>query len=217
MGVHFPILLKIKDRLCMVVGGGEVALRKVKTLLERGAAVRVISPELDPELGELVSRELIEWEARTYQQGDLEGAFLCVAAADDAEVNAEVRHEAWSRRALVNVVDDPEGSDYQTPSFFEDGPLLIAVSTSGASPAVARTLRRMIQTWLGDSFGPALEIINRFREEVVKKEIRGPRDRVRFWETAVTPELLDRARQGDLSGVKRMLEHALAQFESRGE
>ena len=215
MGEHFPVLLKIKDRPCVVVGGGEVALRKVVTLLGRGAAVKVISPELRPELGELVEKDEIEWEPREYMPGDLEQAFLCVAAADDPGVNAEVKREARERRALVNVVDDPDGSDYQVPSFFEDGPLLIAVSTSGASPAVSRTLRRMIQAWLGDKLSDAVEIVNVFREEVVKKEISDSKDRVRFWEEALTPELLDQAREGDLDAVRKMLDEALSGFKKK--
>ena len=138
-----------------------------------------------------------------------------MAAADDPGVNAEVKREARERRALVNVVDDPEGSDYQVPSFYEDGPLLIAVSTSGASPAVARTLRRMIQAWLGDKLSDAVEIVNVFREEVVKKEISDAKDRVRFWEIAVTPELLDKAREGDLDAVSKMLDEALSGFKKK--
>ncbi|HUT51927.1 MAG TPA: bifunctional precorrin-2 dehydrogenase/sirohydrochlorin ferrochelatase [bacterium] len=207
----FPVLLNVKDRLCVVVGGGEVALRKVMTLLERGAIVKVVSPELRPEFRELVEQSLIEWESRAYRQGDLEGAFLGVAAADDAEVNAQVRHEGWTRHVLVNVVDDPAGSDYQVPSFFEDGDLLVAVSTSGASPAVARTLRRMVQGYLGGSFGEALKLISDFRERV-KGEVADGKDRVRFWEQAVTPELLEKVRKGALGEVRAMLEQALVKF-----
>lgn len=204
----FPVLLNLKDRLCVVVGGGDVALRKVLTLLSRGAIVRVISPELRSEFRELIEQNVIEWESREYRQGDLSGAFLCVAASDDKTVNAEVRHEGWTRHALVNVADDPEGSDYQVPSFFEDGPLLVSVSTSGASPAVARALRRMIQGYLGDFFGKALDLIAGFRERV-KGEIHESKDRVRFWEEAMTPELLEKVRQGELDKVKEMLEDAL--------
>jgi siroheme synthase-like protein len=207
----FPALLNVKGRLCVVVGGGEVALRKVTTLLERGAIVKVVSPELKDELGAMVGRDQIEWESHEYRQGDLEGAFLAVAAADDAEVNAQVRHEGWTRHVLVNVADDPAGSDFQVPSFFEDGDLLVAVSTSGASPAVARTLRRMVEDYLGGHFGEALKLIADFRGRV-KAEVADGNDRVRFWERAVTPELLEKARQGALGEVRKMLEQALAKF-----
>lgn len=211
MAGYFPVLLKVEGRLCVVVGGGAVALRKAGKLAERGARVRVVSPTLNEELKALVDKGLCEWEARSYRQGDLAGAFLAVAAADDAEVNAAVREEAKAAGALVNVADDPEGSDYQVPSFFEDGPLLVAVSTRGLSPAVSRTLRRLIQTWLGPSCGMALKIIGEFRDRV-KQEIPDAKSRVKFWETAITPEVMEKVRAGDLEALQRALADALASF-----
>ena len=211
----FPVLLKVKGRLCVVVGGGDVALRKVSSLLDRGAKVRVISPEAVPGIKDFYTSGEIEFEAREYRKGDLEGAFLCVAAADAPGVNASVKDEANSRGVLANLADDPEGSDFQVPSFFEDGALLLAVSTQGLSPATARTLRRMIQSYLGDSFGEALSIINDFRERV-KAEVEDTKARVKFWEDAITPEMLDKVRTGDLSGIKVMLEESLTLFKSSG-
>ncbi len=210
---QFPVLLNVKDRLCLVIGGGEVALRKVKTLVELGALVRVISPEAHEGIKKLVESGTIEWDQKKYQQGDLEGAFLCVAATHDPEINAEVRHEANVRRVLTNVADDPEGSDYQVPSFFQDGPLVIAVSTGGASPAVARTLRRMIQSYLGSSFGQGIEMISGFRERV-KAQVSDAGARVKFWEQGVTPELLEKLRQGDLEDARKALEKALSRIKS---
>jgi precorrin-2 dehydrogenase/sirohydrochlorin ferrochelatase len=212
MGEHLPVLLNVRKKLCVVIGGGEVALRKVRTLLDLGAHVRVVSPLLDKALGELVEKDAIEWEPREYQPGDLEGAFLVVAASSDPEVNSEVRHEAWTRRALVNVVDDPDGSDYQVPSFFEQGPLLVAISTSGGSPAVARTLRRMIQGYLGESFGEAIKIVNDFREGTVKTRIADAKSRVEFWERAIDSEVLEKIRKGDLKDLQKSLEQALDSF-----
>ena len=211
MTVDFPMILKVAGRGCVVVGGGEVALRKATALVECGARVRVISPELGPELAALAARGAIEWEARGYRPGDLAGAFLCVAAADDAEVNAAVKQEARECGVLANLADDPDGSDYQVPSFFADGDLLIAVSTGGASPAVARTLRRMIQSYLGPSFGDALKIISDFRDRV-KQEIADPKRRGRFWEEAITAEALEKVRAGDLAGLRQILEESLARF-----
>jgi precorrin-2 dehydrogenase/sirohydrochlorin ferrochelatase len=208
----FPVLLNVRGRLCVVIGGGDVAGRKINTLLERGAVVKVIAPMVRSDIAALADRGAIDLEPRGYQAGDLASAFLCVAAADDPEVNAAVRHEAGVRRVLVNVVDDPEGSDYQVPSFFENGPLLIALGTSGSSPAVARTLRRMIQEWLGDSFEEALAIVERFRERV-RAEIEDPKERVRFWEEAITAETLERVRAGDLAGFEESLEAALLEFQ----
>lgn len=211
----FPVLLNVDDKLCIVVGGGDVAFRKVSTLVERGARVRVISPEVVAGIRELTDKGVVELAAREYKDGDLEGAFICVAAADVSKVNEAVRDEARSRGVLANVADDPEGSDFQVPSFFTDGALLLALSTQGSSPAVARTLRRMIQSYLGDSFGEALDIIGGFRERV-KSEIKNSKTRVRFWEEAITPEVLDKVREGDLAGMERMLEDALASFKQGG-
>ena len=216
MAYHLPVLLDLREKLCVVVGGGDVALRKVKTLAEKCALVRVVSPDAHDEIKDMAGRGLIEWDQKLYESGDLKGSFLCVAATNDPGINAEVRHEASVRRVLANVVDDPEGSDYQVPSFFEDGPLIVAVSTSGMSPAVSRTLRRMIQEYLGDSAGSALELINSFRERA-KKEIDDQKARVKFWEEGMNAEVLEKVREGDLGAVKNMLEDALQRFKSGNE
>ena len=206
------MIMDINEKLCIVVGGGSVAARKVKTLLSKGAVVRVISPDAGPVIKELAKTGDIEWHNRRFKQGDLAGAFICVAATSDRGVNEEVRHEASVRRVVTNVADDSYGSDYHVPSFFEDGPLLISLSTSGASPAVSRTLRRMIQAYLGNHFGEALQIINDFRENKVKKEISDPKERVRFWELAVTPDVLELVREGKLSAMTEEIEKRFKDF-----
>ena len=214
---YFPVLLNLRDKPCLVIGGGEVALRKVRTLLERGAVVRVIAPRARPEIMALAEEGSIDFDPRAYRAGDLASAFLCVAAADNPETNAQARQEALVRRVLINIADDPEGSDYQTPSFFEDGPLIVAFSTSGSSPAVARTLRRMMQAWLGDSMGRALVLVEGFRDRV-KEAVADPKLRVRFWEDAINQDNLELARQGDLTGFEASLEMALNKFvEKKGK
>ena len=214
MAENYPVLLNVRGRRCVVVGGGAVAARKIATLRECGAEVRVVSPEAEKEIADLAAAGTVAWERREFRDGDLAGAFLGVAATDDAQVNQRVRAEAKAQGVLVNLVDDPEGSDYQVPSFFSDGPLLVALSTGGASPAVARTLRRMIQSYLGNRFGEALAIIADFRENQVKTEIADAKARGRFWEEAVTPELLEKVRSGDLTGMKRTLEATLTSFQT---
>lgn len=211
----FPALLKVEGRLCVIVGGGEVALRKAVTLVGRGARVKVISPVLAPELAKLAESGILEWERGPYRPGALAGAFLCVAAADDPAVNRAARDEAGELKVLVNVVDDPEGSDFQVPSFFEDGPLLVALSTSGESPAAARTLRRMIQAYLGPHFGEALARIGEFREQRVKSELESAKLRGAFWEQAVTPDLLELVRSGELAKMMSRLEESLMRFKAR--
>jgi len=211
MAAYYPVILNIEGRLCIVVGGGDVALRKVRALAEKGALVRIIAPDAVVPLKEVVESGRVEWEQRPYEQGDLEGAFLAVAATDDPETNQEVRHEAYGRRVPVNIVDDPELSDFQVPSFFEDGPLLVAVSTKGSSPAVARTLRRAIQQWLGPGFAKSLETVNAFRQRL-KAEIDNGKARVRFWEEGIDAEVIELMREGDCHKVQKALEEKLAEF-----
>jgi siroheme synthase-like protein len=212
MAQNLPVLLNVRGKSCLVVGGGAVALRKVKTLIEYGAKVRVVSPKTEALLADLANWDEITLEGRAFAPDDLEGVALVVAATDDPAVNATVLKEAKARGVLANVVDDPVGSDYTVPSYFEEGGVLITISTSGASPAVTRTLRRMLQEYLGKSFGAGLDIINAFREKEVKKKIPAAKDRVRFWEEALNPALLDLARQGDLPGLKQSLKQALEKF-----
>ncbi len=212
MSGYFPMVMNIKDKLCIIVGGGSVAARKVKTLLSKGAVIRVISPDAGTVIKELAEEGEIEWHNKRFEQGDLAGAFICVAATGDRETNEEVRHEASVRRVVTNVADDSYGSDYHVPSFFESGPLLISLSTSGTSPAVSRTLRRMIQAYLGDHFGEALEIISSFREDRVKKEISDPKERVKFWEMAVTPDVLELVREGKITEMTEEIEKRFKSF-----
>jgi siroheme synthase-like protein len=212
--VGFPVLFNVSGRLAVVVGGGEVALRKVRNFLERGARLKVVSPALCPELSRLAEENDVETALRPYQKGDLTGAVLCAACADDPAVNRQVRDHARELGVPANIADDPQGSDYQVPSYFQQGPLVLALSTSGASPAVARTLRRMIESYLGESMGEAIELVNRFREEKVKKEIDSPAERGRFWENAVDAGLLELARAGDLEQMEERLLKSLQEWKA---
>ncbi|MFO8056921.1 MAG: bifunctional precorrin-2 dehydrogenase/sirohydrochlorin ferrochelatase [bacterium] len=213
-----PVHLKLKGRLAVIAGGGEVALRKARNFLDAGALVKVICPVASPGLHQLAEQGKVELVERAYQKGDLSGAFICAACADDPEVNQAVGDHARELGVPANIADDPEGSDYQVPSYFRQGPLVLSLSTSGASPAVARTLRRMIQSYLGENMGRAIERINRFREDTVKKDIERPADRVRFWEEALTPEILELARQGKTNQIEARLLDSLQRFkENQGK
>jgi len=129
-------------------------------------------------------------------------------------VNARVKKDAKAAGALTNIADDPEGSDFQVPSFFEDGPLRVAVSTGGVSPAVSRALRRLLQAYVGDRFGEALIVIEKFRARV-KRELKDSKQRVKFWEAAITPETLELARVGDLAGIRARLKQTLVRFKGK--
>ena len=141
----YPLFIDLRGRSVVVVGAGEVAWRKVRTLLSYGACVRVVSPDCCPGMAELAEQGAIELVARAYKSGDLDGALLAVAATDDTTVNTAVYEDAQERSMLVNVVDVPELCNAYVPSVLRRGLLQIAVSTSGAAPSLARNVRRSLE------------------------------------------------------------------------
>jgi precorrin-2 dehydrogenase/sirohydrochlorin ferrochelatase len=144
--VFYPIFVDLSGRRCVVVGGGEVANRKARKLLQARAGVVVISPEILPELESVA----VEVHRRAYEEGDLEGAYLAFAATNSREVNAAVAREAKERSIPVNVADKPSEGDFALPSTLRRGRLQVAVSTGGASPTLARKIKEELE----DVFGP---------------------------------------------------------------
>ena len=187
MPAYYPVSLNISGRKCVVVGGGQVALRKAKALLEHGADVEVISPDLCPELVQLAGSGEIRVLAREYQPGDLKKAFVAIAATDDTEVNQRVVTEARNGAVLVNVVDDAENSDFIVPSYLRRGEVTIAVSTSGRSPALARKIRTRLEKELGDEYASLIHLIGEVRAEVKREGMKVDGDR---WQKALDLDLL---------------------------
>jgi len=165
--MYFPICLDIQGRCCVVVGGGRVAARKVASLLEHGGRVRVISPELTPELARRHAAGELEWRATRDRDGDLGDAFLVIAATDDEEVQARVHAEATARRILLNVADVPKWCNFILPATVRRGALSIAVSTGGKSPALAKRLRQELAARFGQEYGELTEILGRLRPLVL--------------------------------------------------
>ena len=159
--VLYPIFLDLDGRRCVVVGGGEVASRKARKLLQAGAEVVVISPEAKPELASVAAEVL----RRPYEEGDLEGAFLAFAATDAREVNAAVTREAREKRVPVNVADEPAEGDFALPSTLRRGRLQVAVSTGGASPAMARRIRRELEGAFSSVWAEVVEELGKARRD----------------------------------------------------
>jgi precorrin-2 dehydrogenase/sirohydrochlorin ferrochelatase len=143
---YYPIGLNLRGRLCVVVGGGKVAARKIQKLLAAGAQVKVISPELDPSLQDLKHCGAIVHFPRIYQTGDLQHAFLAIAATDSREVNRKVYEEASEAGVLINVVDNPDLCSFIVPATLQRGNLQISISTSGTDPAGAKKLKETLQS-----------------------------------------------------------------------
>jgi len=156
--------LKLSGRRCLVVGGGEIGLEKVEGLLACDGDVTVIAPEAGPELELLASEGSIRWERREYAgPGDLEGIFMVIAATDDSEVNISVYDDAERRAMLVNVVDVPPLCNFILPAIVRSGPLAIAISTAGASPALAKRMKREIEAQFGASYARLAVLLNEAR------------------------------------------------------
>jgi len=162
----FPLFVELEGRPCVVLGGGRVADRKVHALLEVGAVVTVVSPALTPALARLVAIGRVAHVARAYVEGDLLGAALAIAATGDGGVNATVAREGRARGVWVNAVDDPKHCDAIVPSVVRRGAVTVAISTGGASPALARAVRERLEQALPPAYGTLLEIAGETRREL---------------------------------------------------
>jgi precorrin-2 dehydrogenase/sirohydrochlorin ferrochelatase len=164
--------LNLRGKKCVVVGGGQVALRKVNTLLASGADITVISPKPHSKLTELSKNKAIRLFRRPYKRGDLKNSVISIAATDVKAINRQVAQEAKKRGILVNAVDDSEPSDFIIPSFFRRGDLSVAVSTSGRSPAFAKKIRAKLEKNIGMEYAYLLSLIAEVRSELKKKGLR---------------------------------------------
>ena len=199
----YPVFLNINNRKCVVVGGGQVALRKVKALLEHGADVEVVSPGFCPGLVEIAGSGEIHTITREYRAGDLKNAFVAIAATDSTEINQRVVAEARRRAVLVNVVDDAGNSDFIAPSYMRRGDIAIAVSTGGKSPALARKIRSRLEKELGDEYAVLASLIGEVRSEVRQRKIKIDGD---GWQEALDlDQLLGLLRQGEKERAKATL------------
>lgn len=168
---YYPLLLNIQGKKCVVVGGGEVALRKVQMLLEHSAMVEAVSPAYCPELNQLIKDDAIRATHRAYKAEDLNDALLVVAATDDAKVNEKVAAEARKKGILINVVDKPDISDFIVPSYFRRGDIIVAVSTSGKSPALARKIRAELERYMKAEYAQLAVIASEVRSELKQRGI----------------------------------------------
>ncbi|HEU4975318.1 MAG TPA: bifunctional precorrin-2 dehydrogenase/sirohydrochlorin ferrochelatase, partial [Baekduia sp.] len=194
--------LRLTGRRCVVVGGGPVALEKVEGLLACDGRVVVIAPSLVEELRELADEGSIGWIAREYEAGDLEATFIAVAATDDTDVNIRVFDDAEARAMLVNVVDVPPLCNFILPAILRTGPLAIAISTAGASPALAKRMKREIAEQFGEEYARLAVMLNDVRGWA-KGTLPTYQDRKAFFESIVNgePDPIALLRAGDEQAV----------------
>jgi precorrin-2 dehydrogenase / sirohydrochlorin ferrochelatase len=201
---YVPIFLDVTGRRCVVVGGGEIAARKVRSLLDAGAEVTVISPSIVEELRELVGRKKIRHLVRGYEAGDMAEAVLVYAASDDTGLHRRLHEEARKLGIPINIADAPELCSFISPSVVIRGSLTIAISTAGASPAMARLIRERLERLFGSEYGVALEILRAARNHLKANEpdIRIRARKLTALAAARIPEYL---RKGDLDAVEEIL------------
>jgi precorrin-2 dehydrogenase/sirohydrochlorin ferrochelatase len=200
----YPVSLRIEGRRCVVIGGGEVATRKVASLIAAGARVTVVSPALSDDLQARVERGEVAHVARSYRRGDLHGARLAFAAAGDEQAHAAMAEEAEEHGVLLNVADRPRWCTFLAPSVMSRGELTVAVSTGGASPALARRVREQIEDALGPQYERALLLLGRLRDYLREREPRAE-ERGRIFSGLVRSELLELLRRPDAGAVDRLL------------
>jgi precorrin-2 dehydrogenase/sirohydrochlorin ferrochelatase len=204
--------LKLRDRRCVVVGGGEVGLEKVEGLLACDGHVTLIAPEAVPALRELAAEGSIRWERRAYAGAqDVEGAFLVIASTDDTDVNIRVYEDAERRSMLVNVVDVPPLCNFILPAIVRTGPLAIAISTAGASPALAKRMKREVSELFGDEYATLAILLNDARGWA-KDTLPTYQDRKEFFEGIVNgePDPIALLRAGDAAAVRDLIAAAQA-------
>jgi precorrin-2 dehydrogenase/sirohydrochlorin ferrochelatase len=166
----YPVNLNINEKLCLVIGGGAVALRKIRSLLDGGASVRVISPVLEPELKVLARRRKIDWIERGFVEGDLKGAFLVFAATDNRAVQDQIMEESAKYSVLINSADDPPNSQFHVPAHFRRGQMLVTVSTGGGSPALAKKIRLQLEKEIAQEYEAVVELLSQIRNRVVSQD-----------------------------------------------
>lgn len=207
---YFPVFLDIRDRPCLVVGGGLVAARKAAALLEAGARVRLVAPDLDDATEAMGRAGEIRIERRAFRDSDLDGCALVIAATDDPAVNRAV-HEGAARRSLpCNVVDQPDLCTFIFPSVVRRGDLVIAISTGGASPAVARRLRRELEGKIGPEYAAFLGLMREVRGRL-RREVRDPLARKRALYRLVSSAAFDLMRSGRPEEARALAERLVAE------
>ncbi len=202
--------LRLTGRRCVVIGGGDVGLEKVEGLLASDADVTLIAPDAHPELVQLSLEGSIRWERREYKPGDLEGCLIAIAATSDTDVNIRVFEDAEARAMLVNVVDVPPLCNFILPAIVRTGPLAIAISTAGASPALAKRMKREIGELFGEPYAMLAVLLNEARGWA-KATLPTYQNRKVFFESIVNgePDPIELLREGRFEDVRVLVQDAM--------
>jgi len=201
---YFPVFLDLKNRLCLLVGGGDIATRKGRLLSKAGARLRVVAPEISAELRELVAQNNGELHEREYQSGDLNDCVIAIAATDIESLNEQISTDAKARNLPVNVVDSPALCTYITPAIIDRSPLVIAISSGGESPVLARLIRAKLEALIPVSYGRLAQIASSWRDRVKARFDDGD-SRRRFWEKILQGPAAELALNGQEEAAENVI------------
>ena len=213
---YYPVYLDIKDRDCLVIGGGSVGTRKVLTLLSCGANVTVVSTAATEKLHQLSNNGVIKLKERPFQTTDLDDRFLVIGATDNQELNFNIHAEAESRGLLCNIADRPKVCNFILPSIVNRGDLIIAISTSGKSPAFAKKLRKHLEKEFGDEYAELLKLMGAIRKKLLSQD-HEPEAHKHIFEQLIERNLVQMLKEGDTESINSLLLEVLGEgyeFES---
>tara|TARA_B110000116_G_scaffold58007_1_gene49444 strand:- start:2601 stop:3362 length:762 start_codon:yes stop_codon:yes gene_type:complete len=214
MPTFYPVFLNLTERRCVIIGGGQIAEGKISKLLDSGAKIIVISPDATQGIRGFAERGQIELDLRKYQEGDLQGAFIAIAATNDRMVNQEIFEEAEKQGILLNAVDDMPRCSFIAPSIVEKGPVTVAISTGGASPALARKLREKMEVSSALDWADATSVLSKARQVIKDKQIAVDPQR---WQCCMTDELLTMIQAGHENEALDLLMDLLLGKDSNGK
>ncbi|MGB5745443.1 MAG: bifunctional precorrin-2 dehydrogenase/sirohydrochlorin ferrochelatase [Desulfobacterales bacterium] len=201
---YYPVHLNIQNRNCLVVGGGGVGTRKVRTLLDCGARVTVVSLEVSPQLRDLAASGDIILAERSYQSDDLCGMFLVVGATNDEKLNKQISSEADRLNTLCNIADRPEVCNFILPSIVHRDDLVITISTSGQSPALAKKLRKALENQFGEEYGKLLRLMGAIRIKLLQ-QAHEPEAHKPLFERLINSNLVGMIQEGEVEKIDSLL------------
>jgi len=201
---YYPIHLDIQNRSCLVVGGGGVGTRKVMSLLKCGARVTVVSPVISERLQNLAESALLSLKPRPYRTADLEGVFLVIGATDDEALNRQISRDAENRNILCNIADRPEVCNFILPSIVQRKDLVITISTSGQSPALAKKMRKTLEGQFGDEYGELLQLMGAIRKKLLS-QAHEPEVHKPLFEQLINSDLSSMIRESKTEAINALL------------
>jgi precorrin-2 dehydrogenase/sirohydrochlorin ferrochelatase len=207
---YYPINLDIQNRRCLVIGGGGVATRKVKTLIACGARVTVVSPKTTDALNTLAGTNAVTLIRRSYASADLDGMFLVIGATDDRSLNRQIYEDAEKAGRLCNIADQPELCNFILPSIVHRGDLILAISTSGTSPAFAKKLRQELEKAYGNEYALFLQLMGAIRRKLLSRA-HEPEAHKAVFEQLIEKGLLEKMAADDREGIDAILYQVLGE------